>query len=567
MKKGWSIALLVVGILLLGALVANLVNGGIWIIEGLNGKDGLNGSDGQNGLDGQNGQNGQNGVDGKSAYELAVEDGFEGSLHEWLLSLAVRGQDGANGTPGEAGATGVGVQDVRINADGHLIVTLTNGTVLDAGAIDGAFSDEADEMGFYEVYELVEMNGGPNNYSTLTLRDYPASGAVVTYIDKGETVLRIGEQRNGADSYSRFLVNDRVCYAKSSCFELRYDYQAVIPSYNLPDQMVLIKDCEAWFDLGQIMPNIPSDIRVTFAYSGKGDTFYQAGKGWSLNPTEVGEETISVTISKNENGVWSTVAVEEIPTVVVDAQSDMKLTGLMLGDSRIAGGDLLYAITTAMPNLELIGTRTSGAGIRHEGRGAWSTKHYMTMPESDVNGVMTENPFYNPTTGTFDFTYYMEAYARENAFDASTLDFVVIHLGANDGWSEESAQNVATMARSIRSYSADIKVFVMTEYLSPADGFYQSGSRDVESMRQRQFAHYRYLYDLLGQSEREGIYLLPSYISINTLSDWPTGTVIVDGKETVVITDPQLVHLGMRGYRKEADTIRAWLYWLYGAQN
>ncbi|KAB0620153.1 hypothetical protein F7P75_15360, partial [Acinetobacter gandensis] len=38
-------------------------------------------------LQGQNGTDGQDGVDGKSAYELAVENGYTGSLENWLTAL------------------------------------------------------------------------------------------------------------------------------------------------------------------------------------------------------------------------------------------------------------------------------------------------------------------------------------------------------------------------------------------------------------------------------------------------------------------------------------------------
>lgn len=45
------------------------------------------------------------GANGKSAYELAVENGFDGSLNEWLLSL--HGDNGADGTNGSDGYTPV----------------------------------------------------------------------------------------------------------------------------------------------------------------------------------------------------------------------------------------------------------------------------------------------------------------------------------------------------------------------------------------------------------------------------------------------------------------------------
>ena len=42
------------------------------------------------------GENGKDGIDGKSAYEIAVDNGFDGTVEEWLESLK-----GDKGDPGE----------------------------------------------------------------------------------------------------------------------------------------------------------------------------------------------------------------------------------------------------------------------------------------------------------------------------------------------------------------------------------------------------------------------------------------------------------------------------------
>ena len=62
---------------------------------------------GQNGQNGTNGQPGANGNDGKSAYQLAVENGYNGTVEAWLLSLhGQNGQNGQDGQPGAAGSNG-----------------------------------------------------------------------------------------------------------------------------------------------------------------------------------------------------------------------------------------------------------------------------------------------------------------------------------------------------------------------------------------------------------------------------------------------------------------------------
>ncbi len=59
---------------------------------------------------GADGVVGKNGVDGKSAYQIAVEKGFEGDETTWLASLkgadGVIGKDGAQGEQGPAGEAG-----------------------------------------------------------------------------------------------------------------------------------------------------------------------------------------------------------------------------------------------------------------------------------------------------------------------------------------------------------------------------------------------------------------------------------------------------------------------------
>ena len=64
----------------------------------------LKGDKGEKGNTGAKGNPGQNGAEGKSAYAIAVEHGYENSEDEWLLSL--KGEKGDTGERGEKGETG-----------------------------------------------------------------------------------------------------------------------------------------------------------------------------------------------------------------------------------------------------------------------------------------------------------------------------------------------------------------------------------------------------------------------------------------------------------------------------
>ena len=121
-------------------------------LESLKGENGKNGVDGKNGNDGQDGasptisisqdgywvingkvtnvsasgKTGRSGDDGKSAYEIAVENGFEGDEEAWLESL--KGQDGENGENGEDGTT----PTITINNEGYWVI---NGVVTPVSAL------------------------------------------------------------------------------------------------------------------------------------------------------------------------------------------------------------------------------------------------------------------------------------------------------------------------------------------------------------------------------------------------------------------------------------------------
>ena len=70
-------------------------------IQGPQGEQGIQGPAGKDGAQGPKGETGAAGADGKSAYQIAVDGGFEGTEEEWLTSLK-----GAQGEQGPAGQDG-----------------------------------------------------------------------------------------------------------------------------------------------------------------------------------------------------------------------------------------------------------------------------------------------------------------------------------------------------------------------------------------------------------------------------------------------------------------------------
>jgi len=541
LEIGLLISLLTVFGLILVILCINLYQGGVWIFQGLDGEKGAPGSDGRDG------------TNGKSAYELAVQDGFQGSLHDWLVSLAIPGEDGKDGTV---------IRDVRVDENGNLIIHLSDGTFLNAGYVgnQGFSSEKVDADGFAEVYEAVLMN---NEASQLNLREQPnVNSKSLAVISTGTEVLRIGY--NKTTGWSRLIYNGAVCYANAKYFDLKYVYKGDIPEIHLPERIVLTAGEQAWFITDAILADAGENFSLSYSYSGAGVRVYDGTDAFAITPAAAGKATLTVSLEKRDEGEWRVLKEQTVDVTVVNANKDLSLTGIILGDSRISDGTIVTKLTTDMKNLTLLGTRkTANYGIPHEGRGAWSTANFLKAESVTLKGASpVPNAFYNPSTQIFDFSYYM----AEN-YPGVVLDFIVINLGANDGFTQNSVENLTQIVSSIKAYEKkvgrSIKVIVMTEYLSPSEGYFlsQENNLDIAAMRGKQFRYFSYLNTAFAGRESEGIYLLPNYICINGWSDRYRAVVSTSSGEKEMITD--VIHLGRGGYLKEASMIEAYLFDLF----
>lgn len=100
----------------------------------------------------------------KNAYQIAVENGFLGTVEDWLASLkgekGADGQDGINGKDGIDGKNGVdgqngkdgtngtdgrGITSSEINANGELVLTYSDGSAVNVGAVVGAKGEKGEK--------------------------------------------------------------------------------------------------------------------------------------------------------------------------------------------------------------------------------------------------------------------------------------------------------------------------------------------------------------------------------------------------------------------------------------
>ena len=124
-------------------------------------------------------------VDGKSAYEIAVENGFVGSEADWLASLK-----------GEKGDTGNGISTITKKSTTNNIdtytITFTNGNTIDYNVTNGV-----DGVGISDIsYKETDSNG--NYIYTITLTD---DGSYDIIVPKGDIGIQgiqgeVGETPN-----------------------------------------------------------------------------------------------------------------------------------------------------------------------------------------------------------------------------------------------------------------------------------------------------------------------------------------------------------------------------------
>lgn len=132
---------------------------------------GPQGEMGPQGPKGEQGERGRDGVDGKD------------------------GRDGVDGKDGRDGTDGTSITDVDVDFDNHLRVSLSDGSVIDAGEINAVIAEDA-------VTKIIGMGGGGGSgnggikYTEVTTTSYTVQ----------ESDLIVGHNLYGVDSGGNTVV-------------------------------------------------------------------------------------------------------------------------------------------------------------------------------------------------------------------------------------------------------------------------------------------------------------------------------------------------------------------------
>lgn len=250
------------------------------------------------------------------------------------------------------------------------------------------------------------------------------------------------------------------------------------------------------------------------------------------------------------------VALEQlirIQPVTTTAGSGTKKV-LIIGDSYTAHNIYITKLNDLFTNdsnmsVEFLGTRGTSP-CNHEGRSGWRAYEYVNLATGEF-GELVDNPFYNASTSTFDFSYYM----TQQGYDS--VDYVCINLGTNDisrshhATTDDMITAYNQMITSIRDYNPDIKIFIGLP-----------GSRALGDMMNKDLidtalSATKALIEEYDNRESDGIYLMPYYLNIDPDNDFNFSSENVSDRNpnmNIKIASDK-VHPSTYGYYKIADVI------------
>lgn len=161
---------------------------------------------GRDGRDGTPGKDGENGRDGKSAYEVAVDNGFVGTEQEWLESL--KGRDGVSGT---SEAVSLNFPSIKSMLDDRAII---------------ANSDSLEDILRAIVKEVVPDGEYSNHLAEFTLVNEKVEPGSTTVEIKGQPHFFIAEQDHS--NLQQIPANGRLIFTLSAPFDGEAKYLEVL---------------------------------------------------------------------------------------------------------------------------------------------------------------------------------------------------------------------------------------------------------------------------------------------------------------------------------------------------
>ena len=271
----------------------------------------------------------------------------------------------------------------------------------------------------------------------------------------------------------------------------------------------------------------------------------------------VGDYTLTVEIRNLKD-----YAVVTSKTMTLHIIANTAVTGknvLFIGDSLTFSRAGLYAAeiqhNLSGGGMVSIGSQTGVQAtnqigeVKHEGYNGATVGGFL---KANVTSAFT-NPFYNPTSGTFDLAYFManQGYSK--------VDAVCLNLGHNNLGNETAGVNdLTTIIQKIHAYDANIPVII--SLITPL-GDQNSHAHLGFSAGQMRY-HWRQLIkaylNAFDNGKISNVYLSTPYFNVDADHDLPTETVARSARDaTTIVRQNDSMHPNRVGTLKMADVYYA----------
>lgn len=389
--------------------------------------------------------------------------------------------------------------------------------------------------------KFVRFNSKIDGYSTPQLEK---GTAVTPYEPYTLTAMRVKKLEDVTDEISKKVTSNNPIIILPNKI-----YCAVGSETNLYYENIVLCDNIANYDIDWSMSSATPFSR---AYN----------ECLRLNPTDATTELGCILKVKDK---YTEEVIVEKSFKVQAYNKNLTKNVVFIGDSLTDRGYYEAEIQENLSNkgITTVGTLVDNVTIgdktittHNEGRSGWSAYNYLNS--ENYNGF--NNAFYNPSSKTFDFSYYV----NHNGY--SNIDCVVITLGTNDiagldninGDFVGVVNNIKAMVNSIHAYNSNIKVIVsLTTPGAEQDGWGKSGGRTGSAcafnFREKKLV--RLLIDEFD-GKHANVFVSPNYIGVDTHRDFPTVSEKASNRNSEIISRQiDNVHPTLEGYLKIADVI------------